>query len=81
MRLPTISQTNDDYLWAYKRTDYFKSFDDLKIELPKEYRREFFAEGQMFYFYKRNKTQRLWSNESMLMDEGLYIIPNPDTDF
>ena len=63
------------------RSDYFKSFDDLKIELPKEYRREFFAEGQMFYFYKRNKTQRLWSNESMLMDEGLYIIPNPDTDF
>ena len=63
------------------RSDYFKSFDDLKIELPKEYSREFFAEGQMFYFYKRNKTQRLWSNESMLMDEGLYIIPNPDTDF
>ena len=63
------------------RTDYFKSMDEVMTELPKEYRREFFAEGQMFYYYKRNNTRNLWSNESMTMDEGLYIIPNPDTDF
>ena len=54
---------------------------EVQEELPGEYRREFFGEGQMFYFYKRNNTKSLWSNESQLMDEGLYIVPNPDTDF
>ena len=63
------------------RTDYFKSMNEVITELSKEYRREFFAEGQMFYYYKRNNTRNLWSNESMAMDEGLYIIPNPDRDF
>ncbi len=63
------------------RTNYFNSMTEVQEELPGEYRREFFGEGQMFYFYKRNNTKSLWSNESQLMDEGLYIVPNPDTDF
>ena len=63
------------------RTNYFDSMNKVMEQLPNEYRLEFFGEGQIFYFYKRNNTRLLWSNESQPMDEGLYIVPNPDTDF
>lgn len=63
------------------RKNFFKSMDEIKTELPKEYRREFFAEGQMFYFYKRNKTEKLWSNESMTLGESEYIIPRPNNEY
>ena len=61
------------------RRDYFTSEAMMKAELEKEYRVDFFAEGQMFYYYKRNKTLKLWSNEGMDMRESDYILPIPNT--
>lgn len=63
------------------RTDYFKSMEDVIIELPNEYRREFFAEGQMFYYYKRNKATRMWSKENVEVLESEYILPLPNTEY
>lgn len=48
--------------------------------IEKEYRREFFGEGQMFSFYKRNaRKSMLWSEEEMT--EENYIIPLPLTEY
>ena len=37
----------------------FASLDAAKAEMTEEYRREFFAEGQMFYCYKRNAAKSM----------------------
>lgn len=49
-------------------------------ELLKEYRREFFAEGQIFYFYKRHNVKKLWSMTETDMLEDKYILPLPKTE-
>lgn len=61
-------------------SEYFASLTDVKAEVMNEYRREFIAEGQMFYAYKRTFTRSiLWgSNE---MSENDYIVPLPDTEY
>ena len=48
--------------------------------IEKEYRREFFGEGQMFSFYKRrNAASMVWSDKPMTEDD--YIIPLPTSEF
>lgn len=59
----------------------FETSEDMQAEMEKEYRREFFAEGQMFYYYKRNNVKRLWSNENVDMRENDYILPLPNTEY
>lgn len=60
--------------------DAFLSLDAVKEKLPSEYRREFFAEGQMFYAYKRTQTlNMLWGAAPMA--EKDYILPLPETEF
>ena len=61
-------------------SDAFLSLDAVKEKLPAEYRREFFAEGQMFYAYKRTHTlNMLWGTAPMA--EKDYILPLPETEF
>ncbi len=70
------------YMLAHEDPDTpgFTSLDDREKFLLNEYRREFFAEGQMFYTYKRfNTAQMLWSSEPMTEDE--YILPLPRTEY
>lgn len=58
----------------------FASMDEAKAEVLNEYRREFIAEGQMFYTYKRNATKSvLWHKGEM--GEAQYIIPLPATEY
>lgn len=58
----------------------FASKSEAMEVIAREYRREFFGEGQMFYFYKRNKaSDMLWSSSSVA--ETDYIIPLPETEF
>lgn len=52
-----------------------------KLELIKEYRKEFFAEGQTFFAYKRinaARTQFLWLPRSATIN---YVVPLPLTEF
>ena len=58
----------------------FTSADDLKDFIVDEYRREFYAEGQMFHTYKRlNSTSMLWRDEPV--GESEYILPLPTTEY
>lgn len=81
----TLEEANKlyaDYMVSkgVSRNDYFDSMDAVKTELEKEYRIEFFAEGQMFYYYKRNKAARMWSRENVEVLENEYILPLPNTE-
>lgn len=45
-----------------------------------EYRREFFGEGQMFFYYKRhNASTMLWTDRTIA--EKDYIVPLPETEY
>lgn len=57
------------------------SKEELKNEVLKEYQKEFYAEGQMFFCYKRIGAKRmLWREERELgLDE--YRMPLPETEF
>lgn len=54
----------------------FETIEDAKEEIINEYRREFMAEGQMFFTYKRlGATTMKWRNKEVT--EENYIIPIP----
>lgn len=53
--------------------------DKLTSEIKKEYQKEFLAEGQLFYYYKRTRTQKMLFNNSTLTD-ARYILPIPDSE-
>ncbi len=58
----------------------FSSLDDVQSFVIGEYRREFVAEGQMFYTYKRTNTREmLWCDEPV--EEQDYILPLPRTEY
>jgi hypothetical protein len=58
----------------------FTTAQEVMDVIEKEYRREFFGEGQMFAFYKRhNATKMVWSDRTI--SEADYIIPLPTTEF
>lgn len=53
----------------------------LQLELIKEYRKEFFAEGQAFFAYKRinaAKASFLWAPSAATVN---YLVPLPPTEF
>lgn len=82
---PTLNESNRLY------TDYrlqhavpndpdFTSQEELTEFLNGEYRREFFAEGQAFYYYKRTgATKMLWRDAPV--SESEYILPLPITEY
>jgi len=51
----------------------------LTTEIRKEYQKEFYAEGQLFYYYKRNKVARM---QFMTRDIQLssYVLPIPQSE-
>ena len=56
---------------------------DIQEEILKEYRREFYAEGQMFFYYKRKNISEIPNaNSSRTIDMGdaQYIAPLPDSE-
>ena len=50
----------------------------VQSEIEKEYRKEFYGEGQMFYFFKRNNNPLLTWPEVMTMSAEKYRIPKPE---
>ena len=51
----------------------------LTSEIAKEYQKEFYAEGQLFYFYKRLNYQRMQFN-TVALTEKSYVLPVPDSE-
>lgn len=60
--------------------DTFSSLQDVKNEMQNEYCREFFAEGQIFYTYKRFKAAKMLLGTGDV-SENDYIVPLPDTEY
>lgn len=54
---------------------------DPDVQIEREYRKEFYAEGQMFWYYKRtNAAQLKWGvARAITMDASKYVIPKPDS--
>lgn len=54
---------------------------DIEDELLKEYQREFYGEGQLFYFYKRNEFGSIEdgasSSANISMNPSTYVVPLP----
>lgn len=58
----------------------FRSLAEVRNFVLEEIRREFYAEGHMFYAYKRLGTRRmLWGAKDM--GEAEYILPLPDSEY
>lgn len=47
--------------------------------LEKEYRKEFFGEGQMFFFYKRHNYKEFSWPGKFAVPDGVYVLPFPDS--
>ncbi len=51
---------------------------DLEGELFKEYRKEFYIEGQLFFYYKRLAKSRITDSPAGEMSKDSYIFPMPE---
>ena len=50
-------------------------------EIYKEYCKEFFGEGQMFYYYKRLAINTIGVLRTIVIDpETVYVLPLPDNE-
>jgi len=82
--LEEINRLYDDYRRARNiaASTAFTDKEEVMDLIEKEYRREFFAEGQMFFFYKRNNARRMeWTTPiDKEISELSYIIPLPMTE-
>ena len=52
--------------------------DQIQEEVGKEYRKEFLAEGQMFFYYKRLDASRI--EGAGVNAQSIYVLPMPDTE-
>lgn len=71
-----------EYMLAHDvpNSEDFSSLDAMRKYMETEYRREFFAEGQMFYTYKRmGATSMLWRDGTVAESE--YVLPLPETEY
>lgn len=49
----------------------------LPAELLKEYRKEFYGEGQLFFYYKRNNTATIPDGVNNTARKPVYVVPLP----
>lgn len=80
---PTLSDANRFYVEYMRAREVMAAAltqEQLMTEILREYRREFFAEGQMFYTYKRlGITKMLWKSDREVGEHD-YVIPLPSTE-
>lgn len=79
--LEEINTLYDVYMRECQFTLYepFKTVEAAHQEMLNEYRREFFAEGQMFFAYKRKAaTEMMWNSDRIT--EDAYILPLPSSE-
>lgn len=80
--LEALQKLYDTYMISCSYTLYkpFETMEEAQTELLNEYRREFFAEGQMFYTYKRKAASTMLWNEKAI-SENDYILPLPSSEY
>lgn len=81
--LDEIHSLYDAYMSQCQYTLYtpFATVEDAHREMINEYRCELFAEGQMFYVYKRTGATKMMSNTDDTMTEDDYILPLPSSEY
>lgn len=52
----------------------------LRDEITKEYAKEFMAEGQLFYYCKRNALSTFPYGYQSATEENVYVLPKPDNE-
>lgn len=57
------------------------SFSDFRTLMTSEFRKEFLAEGQLFYYYKRTNQQNIQNSETNLVATKSYTFPIPDAEY
>lgn len=82
---PTLSEGNEKLDLFRKdrglQTKICTTPEELKSEILKEYRKEFYAEGHMFFTYKRiGATEMKWKKDRSI-ELSEYQIPLPETEF
>lgn len=80
--LDDANRLYQSYMQAHSVSDMadFATLEEVKPFIIGEYRREFIAEGQMFYTYKRTATRdMMWCDDPM--EEQDYILPLPRTEY
>lgn len=55
------------------------SASSLQTEILKEYKKEFYAEGQLFYYFKRKNAARI-DGSSVNMSDATYVFPLPENE-
>ena len=79
-----LSEVNDLYYeYMLARNEQVEDFIDLDAaytEIENEYRREFIAEGQVFFMYKRKLASVMKWKEQSVVNEENYIVPLPKTE-
>lgn len=80
--LSEINQLYKQYMVAHEVGDSrdFTSPEEACEWIWKEYFREFVAEGQLFYTYKRRGATQMWGREQPV-SENDYILPLPETEY
>ena len=80
---PTLNEANAFYIPYMKARNVDASplqQEQLMTEVIREYRREFFGEGQMFYTYKRLGIKNmLWKTDREVSEQD-YVVPLPSTE-
>lgn len=82
---PTLSEGNEK-LDIFRKdrgllTKNCTTFEELKNEVLKEYQKEFYAEGQMFFTYKRMGATEMNWKEDRTIELSEYQIPLPETEY
>lgn len=57
------------------------SFTDFRSLMTNEFRKEFLAEGQLFFYYKRINQERIQNYSENLVTNKSYTFPIPDTEY
>lgn len=55
------------------------TLDGVREEIMKEYRKEFFSEGQLFFYYKRFNYAKI-PGSTMAATDKVYVLPMPDNE-
>lgn len=83
---PTEALTAINTVMYNRGLSEVKSTNDIAATVKEEYKREFWGEGQLFFYYKRINQPSIFSyseNKDMTMSAATYVIPMPlsETDF
>ena len=57
------------------------SYSDFRTLMTNEFRKEFLAEGQLFYYYKRINQERIQNSAENLVTTKSYTFPIPDSEY